>query len=131
MAATEHVPWHRRQDLRPAVGHGFWWFMFGNGGAIAAIFLPVTILVVGVLGPLGVNNWMEDSKHFAWTLGNPIIKLYFIVLCFLTFVHAAHRLRYALFDLGIRGATRALEWGCYGLAILATLAAAALLVVTP
>jgi len=131
MAVTEHTPWHRRENLRPAVGHGFWWFMFGNGGALAAIFLPVTILVVGILGPLGVSNWMEDSKHFAWTLGNPIIKLYFIVLCFFTFVHAGHRLRYALYDLGIRNATRALEWVCYGLAVAGTLVAAALLVTTP
>ena len=88
-------------------------------------------LVVGILGPLGVSNWMEDSKHFAWTLGNPIIKLYFIVLCFFTFVHAGHRLRYALYDLGIRNATRALEWVCYGLAVVGTLVAAALLVTTP
>ena len=130
-----HRPWHRREDLKPAYGHSFWWFMFGNGGAIAAVFLPVTIFVAGVLGPLrstlGINNWMEDARHFGWVLGNPIIKLFFIVLCFLTFVHAAHRIRYLLFDLGVRGAVRPLEWICYGAAILATIGAAVLIVITP
>ena len=41
-----HEPWHRRADLKPSYSHSFWWFMFGNGGAIAAVLLPVTILVV-------------------------------------------------------------------------------------
>jgi len=127
----EHVPWHRREDLKPAVGHGFWWFMFGNGGAIAAILLPVTILVVGVLGPLGVSNWMEDSAHFAWTLANPLIKLFFVVLCGFTFVHSAHRLQAMLFDFGIRDSTVLVQRACYGLAILATVAAAVLLIITP
>jgi len=123
--------WHQREDVKPAYGHAFWWFLFGNGGAIAAVFLPVVILVAGVLGPLGVKNWMEDANHFGWTLGNPIIKLFFIVLCFLTFVHAAHRMRYTLFDFGLRGSVRTLEWACYGAAIVGTVVAAVLIVITP
>jgi fumarate reductase subunit D len=123
--------WHQREDLKPNYAHGFWWFMFANGGAIAAVLLPVTILVAGVLGPLGVPNWMEDAKHFGWTLSNPLIKLYLAVLIFLTFVHAAHRIRYALFDFGLRGSVVALEWICYGLAIVASIGALALIVVTP
>jgi fumarate reductase subunit D len=126
-----HEPWHRRANVRPAYGHGFWWFMFGNGGAIAAILLPVTILVVGVLGPLGVANWTEDARHFAWTLGNPLVKLFLLVLVFFTFIHSAHRLRYTLYDLGVRGSVSALEWICYGAAIAGTIVAAVLLFTTP
>ncbi len=126
-----HEPWHQRQDLKPAYGHSFWWFLFGNGGGIAAVFLPVVILVAGVLGPLGVKNWMEDSRHFAWALGNPLVKLFLLVLIFLTFVHAAHRLRYTLFDLGLRGSVVVLEWVCYGAAIAGTIVAAVLLITTP
>ncbi len=129
--AVEHDPWHRREGLKPAYGHSFWWFLFGNGGAIAAVLLPVTILVAGVLGPLGVPNWMEDTAHFSSTLGNPLVKLFFIVLCFLTFVHAAHRIRYTLFDLGVRGSVTVLERACYGAAIVATVVAAALIATTP
>jgi fumarate reductase subunit D len=129
--SVEHRHWHQRDDVKPDYGHSFWWFMFANGGAIAAILLPVTILVAGVLGPLGVPNWMEDARHFGWTLSNPLVKLYFSVLVFLTFVHAAHRLRYTLYDFGLRGSVVALEWACYGLAVLATLAAVVLIVITP
>lgn len=129
--AAEHTHWHQRADLKPAYGHSFWWFMFGNGGAIAAILLPATILVAGVLGPLGVPNWMEDTRHFGWTLSNPLIKLYLVVLVFLTFIHAAHRLRYTLFDFGLRGSVAALEWVCYGAAVAGTLVAAFLIVTTP
>jgi fumarate reductase subunit D len=84
-----------------------------------------------VLGPLGVKNFMEDSGHFAWTLGNPLVKLFLFGLCFLTFVHAAHRIRYMLFDLGLRSSVVALEWACYGAAIIGTVIAAVLLITTP
>jgi len=104
--------------------------MFGNGGAIAAIFLPVIILVSGILGPLGVPNWMEDSKHFAWVLGNPLVKLFLVVLCFLTFVHAAHRLIAILVDLGVRLDKRMTGYFFYALAILLTLVAAGLIFTT-
>jgi|SRR5437660_2768459 len=129
--STHDAHWHQRADLKPDYGHSFWWFMFANGGAIAAILLPVTILVAGVLGPLGVPNWMEDARHFGWTLSNPLVKLYFAVLIFLTFIHAAHRIRYALFDFGVRGSVLVLEWACYGLAVVASVAAIALIVITP
>lgn len=123
--------WHQRADLKPDYAHSLWWFLFANGGAIAAILLPVTILVAGVLGPLGVPNWMEDAKHFGWTLSNPLVKLYLAVLILLTFIHAAHRIRYALFDFGVRGSVVVLEWACYGLAIAAGVAAIVLIVITP
>ncbi len=124
-------PWHRRENLRPAYAHSFWWFMFGNGGAIAAIFLPVIILVSGVLGPLGAPSWMKDSNHFAWVLGNPLVKLFLLVICFLTFVHSAHRLIALVIDLGVRGDKRLIGYGFYGLAILLTVVAAALLFTAP
>ena len=127
MAVQEHQPWHSNPDVKPAYGHSFWWFMFGNGGGIAAVFLPVIILVTGVLGPLGVKNWMEDPQHFAWTLGNPLVKLLLLVVVFLTFVHAAHRLRYTLFDLGLRGSVLALEGVCFCALILGSIIAVVLL----
>lgn len=131
MAVHHEQPWHRRENLRPAYAHSFWWFMFGNGGAIAAIFLPVIILVSGVLGPLGVPSWMEDAKHFGWVLGNPLVKLLLLVICFLTFVHSAHRLIAVLVDLGVRLDKRYTGYFFYALAIVLTLLAAGLLFTTP
>ena len=86
---------------KPAVGHLFWWFMFANGGIIAALLLPVHVLVQGILGPLGIVH-VVDRNYDTWVriLGNPLVKLYLLVLISFSFFHFAHRLRYLLVDLG-------------------------------
>jgi fumarate reductase subunit D len=90
---------------RPAYAHLFWWFMFANGGGLAALVLPVHILVQGVLGPLGIVP-VVDQHYDTWVsvLGNPIVKLYLLALVALSFFHFAHRLRYLLVDFGVHAA---------------------------
>jgi fumarate reductase subunit D len=90
---------------RPSLSHLFWWFMFANGGGLAALVLPVHILVQGVLGPLGIVS-VVDQRYDTWIsiLGNPIVKLYLLVLIALPFFHFAHRLRYLLVDFGVHAA---------------------------
>ena len=94
-----------RAAQKPALAHLFWWFMFSQGGLFAAVLLPVHILVQGVLGPLGVVP-VVDRHYDTWIsiLGNPIVKLYLLVLISLPFFHFAHRLRYLLVDLGVPAA---------------------------
>jgi fumarate reductase subunit D len=91
-----------RVSSRPALSHLFWWFMFAQGGVLAAILLPVHILFQGILGPLGVVD-VADPGDTA-LIGNPIVKLYLLVLIALPFFHFAHRLRYLLVDLGLPAA---------------------------
>jgi fumarate reductase subunit D len=90
---------------KPALAHLFWWFMFAQGGVLAAILIPVHILVQGILGPLGIVT-VVDRHYDTWIsiLDNPIVKLYLLVLISLPFFHFAHRLRYLLVDLGIPAA---------------------------
>jgi fumarate reductase subunit D len=90
---------------RPALAHLFWWFMFAQGGVIAAILIPVHVLVQGILGPLGVVP-VVDRHYDTWIniLANPIVKLYLLVLIAFPFFHFAHRLRYLLVDLGVPAA---------------------------
>ena len=90
---------------RPALAHLFWWFMFAQGGVIAAVLIPVHVLVQGILGPLGWVN-VVDRHYDTWInlLGNPIVKLYLLVLIAVPFFHFAHRLRYLLVDLGVPAA---------------------------
>jgi fumarate reductase subunit D len=90
---------------RPALAHLFWWFMFSQGGLFVAVLLPVHILVQGILGPLGIVR-VVDRHYDTWIsiLGNPIVKLYLLVLISLPFFHFAHRLRYLLVDLGVPAA---------------------------
>jgi fumarate reductase subunit D len=90
---------------KPAFAHLVWWFLFGGGGIIAAILLPVHILVQGILGPLGLVP-VADRHYDTWVrlLSNPLVKLYLLVLIALPFFHFAHRLRYFLVDLGVPAA---------------------------
>ncbi len=117
---------------KPAIGHLFWWFMFANGGVISALLLPVHILVQGILGPLGVVL-VVDRHYDTWVnvLGNPIVKLYLLVLISFSFFHFAHRLRFLLVDLGVpaaRGLTAQVVF--YGGAVVVTAVAIWVLLTT-
>ena len=112
-----------RRTEKPALGHLFWWFMFAQGGGLAALVIPVHILVQGILGPLG-GVPVVDRHYDTWVsiLSNPIVKLYLLVLISLPFFHFAHRLRYLLVDLGVRAAKRLwVQWLFYGAAVLVTI----------
>jgi fumarate reductase subunit D len=96
----------RAEDARrPALGHVFFWFMFANGGVITALLMPIHVLVQGILGPLGIVP-VVDRHYDTWVnvLGNPLVKLYLLVLIGFAFFHFAHRLRYLLVDLGVPAA---------------------------
>jgi len=90
---------------KPALDHLFFWFMFAQGGVIAALLIPAHILVQGILGPLGIVP-VVDRHYDTWisVLGNPLVKLYILVLITFPFFHFAHRLRYLLVDLGVPAA---------------------------
>ena len=96
--------------------------MFAQGGVIAAILIPVHILVQGILGPLGVVP-VADRHYDTWIslLGNPIVKLYLLVLVAVPFFHFAHRLRYLLVDFGVHAAkSLTAQVIFYGAAVLVT-----------
>jgi fumarate reductase subunit D len=117
---------------RPALAHLFWWFMFAQGGVIAAVLIPVHVLVQGILGPLQVVP-VVDRHYDTWIgiLGNPIVKLYLLVLISFPFFHFAHRLRYLLVDLGIPAAKSVpAQVVFYGGAVVVTLATIYLLLTT-
>ncbi|OLB90618.1 MAG: hypothetical protein AUI15_24255 [Actinobacteria bacterium 13_2_20CM_2_66_6] len=73
---------------RPALMHLYWWFLFSQGGVIAALLIPVHVLIQGILGPLGVVR-VVDRHYDTWVqvLGNPIVKLYLLVLIAVPFFH--------------------------------------------
>lgn len=117
---------------RIALSHLFFWFLFSQGGVLAALLLPVHVLVQGILGPLGVVP-VVDRHHDTWVnvLGNPLVKLYILVLVMFSFFHFAHRTRYLLVDLGVHAAKGlAGQAVFYGGAVLVTLAAVYILLTT-
>ncbi len=124
---TEH-PSRRR----PALDHLFFWFMFAQGGVLTALLIPVHVLVQGILGPLDLVP-VVDRHYDTWVnvLGNPLVKLYILVLVFFAFLHFAHRLRYLLVDLGVKQAkSLPAQAVFYGGALLITAVAAWIVLTT-
>jgi fumarate reductase subunit D len=117
---------------KTALSHLFFWFMFANGGGLAALVLPVHILMQGILGPLNVVP-VVDQHYDTWIriLGNPLVKLYILVLVALSFFHFAHRLRYLLVDFGVPAAKSFPAQAIfYGGAVVVTLATIWILLTT-
>jgi fumarate reductase subunit D len=101
--------------------------LFSAGGVVAAMVIPVHLILFGVAFPLG---WLDAPSYQSLvTLArHPITRLYLFVLCSLPLFHWAHRFRYTLYDgLQIKHLNELINTFCYGGAILGTVLAAYLL----
>ncbi len=100
----------------------FFWSMFSAGGVVVAFLLPIHLLLFGILLPLGVFDLSYDQLE-------PIVthwlgKAYLIALIALSLFHAAHRLRFALSDLGLKPFALTLAVVLYGSALAGTVVSA-------
>jgi fumarate reductase subunit D len=105
----------------------FVWLLFSAGGVVAALVLPVLLVLFGVAIPLG---WVDapDHGHMLAVLRNPLTRLGLLGICALALVHAAHRLRFTLeHAFQLRRADTIIATVCYGGALAGTIAAAYLL----
>jgi len=102
------------------------WTAFSAGGVIAALVLPVLLFVFGLAVPLG---WVHPNyDHLLGVLRNPVTRVVLFVVVALSLVHAAHRLRFTLYDgLQIKHLNELINTVCYGGAAVGALAAAYLL----
>jgi fumarate reductase subunit D len=101
----------------------FWWTLFGAGGMVAALLMPVTILLTSIGVAAG---WITEER--LWNLlGHPLTKIYLLVLISLPLFHWAHRFRFTLVDLGLKSARSAIAVLCYGSAVVGTLVTLVLL----
>jgi fumarate reductase subunit D len=96
-----------------------WWSMFSAGGVVAAFLIPVTLVVTGIAVPAG---WISP-EGLRELFGHLLTRLYLLVLISLPLFHWAHRFRYVLADLGLKGMPVLLAVFCYGTAILGSLLA--------
>ena len=116
---------HGRTTAEPFV-----WLLFSAGGVVAALVLPVLLVLFGVAIPLG---WLDPPSHadLLAVLRNPLTKLALIGICALALVHAAHRLRFTVeHGLQLRRYDGIIATACYGGALLGIVAAAYLLLAT-
>lgn len=103
------------------------WSLFGAGGVLSALFGPVLILITGVLVPAGMllpddamsfGRMQDFASHW---IGKAVI----VAIISLFLWHGVHRIYHSLHDVGVHAGT-GLKLACYGLALAATIASAAL-----
>jgi fumarate reductase subunit D len=103
------------------------WMLFSAGGVVAALVLPMLLLLFGVAFPLG---WLTPPEltQLAAVIGHPLTRLALVVVCTLSLLHAAHRFRYTLYDgLQIKHLNEIIALVCYGGAIAGSVASVYLL----
>ena len=94
---------------------------------VAAFFIPIHLFILGIAAPLGLTKATDYTSATAF-LAFPIVRLYLFVLCSLPLFHAAHRIRYTLYDgLQIKHLNEVIAVCCYGGAVVGTLVAGYLL----
>ena len=103
------------------------WTLFSAGGVLAALFLPILLLLFGLAFPLG---WLDppSHEHLLAALRHPLTRLVLFFVCTLALIHGAHRFRYTLYDgLQIKHLNELINLLCYGGAIAGSVATAYLL----
>ena len=102
------------------------WLLFSAGGVMAAVFLPVLVVLFGLAVPLG---WVRlDYAHLHAVVSHWFTRLVVLGLFVLMLFHWAHRFKYTMID-GLRVAAleKPLTVVSYGGALLGS--AAILLIV--
>ncbi|MCI2423934.1 hypothetical protein MOQ72_41700 [Saccharopolyspora sp. K220] len=106
----------RRRSPEPVL-----WLLFSAGGLVAALLIPVLLVLFGIAFPLG---WLApDPAHLLSVLRHPVTKLILLVLCVLSLFHWAHRFRYTLHDgLRLKRLNPLIVLTCYGGAVCGSVA---------
>ena len=105
-----------------------WWSLFSAGGMVAAMVLPILIVITGILVPFGLAG--DDPLNFEriyTAVSHPLIKLILFVVIALPLFHWAHRFRFTLVDVGLKSVSTLISILCYGGAIAGTAVAAVVL----
>ncbi|MET7329111.1 fumarate reductase subunit FrdD [Nonomuraea sp. NPDC005650] len=111
-----------RRTLEP-----YLWLLFSGGGVVAALVLPVLVLLFGVLMPLGVVDW-PSAEHLGALLGHVLVRLALLGVAVLCLFHAAHRIRFTSEEvLGIARFDLVIAVICYGGAVAGGIAAGLIL----
>ncbi len=94
-----------------------WWSLFGAGGTWFAMITPITVLVLGILAPLGVIDAEALSYERVSSFATSIIGALFIIgTLALPMWHAMHRVHHGMHDLKFHTLSVAGKIACYGFA---------------
>jgi fumarate reductase subunit D len=101
----------------------FWWSLFGAGGVVAALFVPVLLFLNGIAIPLG---WIDPPSYekLLALAKTPLARLFLAVVISFSMFHWAHRFRFTLYDgLQLKHLNELIAVICYGSATVGTLVA--------
>ena len=105
-----------------------WWVLFSVGGVVAAVFVPVLILIIGFAIPFN----MVDDEAFSYdrmyhAIAQPLVKIIILGVIALPFFHFAHRFYFTVVHTGLWKKKTVLALFSYGGAIAGTILAVVLL----
>lgn len=105
----------RKKPIEP-----LFWSLFGGGGTIAAMFLPVLLVITVIAIPLG---WINPPYDHLRTLIDPwYSRLLILAIVSLSMFHWAHRFRFTLHEgLQLHPYDKTIGIFCYGLAAAASI----------
>ena len=107
----------KRATLEPLL-----WLLFSAGGVVAALVIPVLLLLFGLAFPLGLSP--PSHEHMLAVLGHPLSRVTIFVSCTLLLFHSAHRVRFTLYDgLQIKHLNELIVLLVYGAVLVGTVAA--------
>src|SRR5205814_2164673 len=92
-----HCPDYRTGVSMARSNEPLWWGPFSAGMMVGALFVPVLIVITGLLIPLGVIN----PEHLRNLINHPLTRILLFVVISLSLFHLAHRFRFILFDHGV------------------------------
>lgn len=102
----------------------FWWSLFGAGGAISALILPVLLFLFGIAIPFG---WIDvpDYNNLHQLVEPLLTRIGFLAIISLSLFHWAHRFRFTLHEgLQLHRYSRSIAITCYGSATVITVLSA-------
>ncbi len=103
-------------------GEAFWWSLFAVGGVLAALFVPVLVVMTGFVLPNAGDTTPERYEQIRAAFGFWPVRILLVVVVALAFFHCVHRIRHVLMGLGLRSADRVLAVICYAGALAGTVA---------
>ncbi|MBX2800749.1 MAG: fumarate reductase subunit D [Myxococcales bacterium] len=80
------------------------WSLFGAGGMVSAFLVPAHIVIFGLMFPLGyVTAEAMSYEAMLELVQNPLVKVYLMILIALPLFTFAHRTRFTLHELNMKG----------------------------
>src|SRR5262245_46006487 len=101
----------------------FVWSLFGAGGMVAALCMPIMLVITAILAPIG----LVDARALFGLFQSFLVRLFLFSVIALPLFHWAHRFRFTLVDLGMKPWKGPVALVCYGAATAGTVIAALLL----